>query len=144
MSETRLADVVRRQFALLDDLFAGGAYEIVDSAPLACDLRAEWVEVALAYDSRDAWVIAQLKPLTVPDNISDSYPDHSWLGFCGIDVGVRRKSALDDQQVIDELNLIRPIVELFKNSQICQRRILVRARLFACIHGLGQWQLGLS
>lgn len=117
MPESRLADVVRRQLALLHELFAGSAYELVDTDPLACELRADWVEVVLTYDCRDAWVSARLKPLTVPDNITDSYPDHSWLGFCGIDVGVRRKSALDDQQVIDALKLIRPVVELFKDSQ---------------------------
>jgi hypothetical protein len=120
MSEPRLADVVRRQSSLLDEIFGEDAYAIVDAGLRACELRTGWVEVALAYDSRDQWVSAQLKPLTVPDDLSDYYPDHSWLMFCGIEVGASRKSAMDDQQVTDALSLIRPIVQLFKDSGLAR------------------------
>jgi hypothetical protein len=120
MSEPRLADVVRRHSSLLDELFGDGSYDVVEVGPEACELRTDWVEVALAYDWRDQWVSAELKPLKVPDDLSDSYPDHSWLRFCGIEVNAPRKSALDDQQVIDGLNVIRPIVELFKDSRLAR------------------------
>jgi hypothetical protein len=117
MSGPRLADIVRQQSLLLEDLLAGAAFEIVDEDPEVCTLRTSWVEVVLAYDWRDQWVTALLKPLTVPDDMTDSYPDHLWLKFCGIETGEHRKSALDERQVIDAFNLIRPIVELFKGDR---------------------------
>jgi hypothetical protein len=117
MSETRLSQIVRRQSSLLEDLFDGDAYEIIDTAPDACELRTSWVAVELTYSWRDQWVDTQLKPLMLPDDISETYPGHSWLKSCGIEVGAARKSSLDDQQVIDALNLVRPIVSLFKDGQ---------------------------
>jgi hypothetical protein len=117
MSDTRLSQIVGRQSSLLEDLFDRDAYEIVDTAPDACELRTSWVEVELTYSWRDQWVDTQLKPLVVPDDMSETYPGHSWLKFCGIEVGASRKSSLDDQQVIDALNLVRPIVSLFKDGQ---------------------------
>jgi len=117
MSDMRLSELLRRQTSLLEDLFKGEPYEIADTAPETCELRTSWIEVALTYSRRDQWVDAQLKPLLVPDDISEAYPDHSWLTFCGIEVEASRKSGLDDQQVIDALNLIRPVVALFKDGQ---------------------------
>lgn len=116
MADVHLSDLVRRQSALLDDLFFGAPHELVDVSPEACMLRTAWVEMDLAYDWRDQFVDARLKPLNAPDEISDSYPDISWLRFLGIEAEPHRKSALDDQQVIDELNLVRPILELFKDG----------------------------
>jgi hypothetical protein len=119
MSELRIADVVRRQSSLLTELF-GDAYDLVDAGPEECEMRTNWVKVSLAYDWRDQWVSADLKPLTVPDSLSDTYPDHCWLDFCGIDVGVPRKSGLDDQQVVDALRLIHPVIELFKDGRLAR------------------------
>ncbi len=117
MPDPRLADLVRRQIPLLDDLFGVGGYEVVDTSAEACELQASWVDIALSYDWRDQWVGAMLKPLLVPPDIADTYPDYSWLKFCGIEAGELRKGALDQQQVSEALTLIRPIVELFRDEQ---------------------------
>lgn len=117
MSDLRLADLVRRQSVLLDEVFGPDTYEIADTTREACDLKTSWVEVSLSYDWRDRWVDAALKPLTVPADVADVCDDHVLLKFCGVEVGERRKSAMDDQQVVDALVLIRPIVELFKDNR---------------------------
>ena len=117
MPSPRLADLVRRQSASLDDLFGVGAYTIVDTSAEACELRATWVDVALSYDWRDQWVGAMLKPLLVPLNVTEPYPDYLWLRFCDIEAGNPRKGELHQQQVSEALSLIMPIVDLFRDER---------------------------
>lgn len=113
----RLADLVRHQSSLLDDLFGVDGYEIADTSAETCELQAGWVEVALSFDRRDLWVGAMLKPLLVSADISDTYSDYLWLKFCGIEAGTPRKGELDQQQVSEALSLIQPIIELFKDER---------------------------
>jgi hypothetical protein len=117
MTAAHLADLAQRRSQLLDELFGKGAYQLDDEAPEVCTISTSWAEVRLAYDRRDQWVSATMKPLRVPADISDSYPAHSWLRFLDQDPGTLRKSALDDRQLTDALDLIRPVLELFKDEQ---------------------------
>ena len=116
MPDPSLANLVRRQSSLLDGLFGRGSYEVVDVSAEACDLRASWADVALSYDWRDQWVYASLKPLLVPPDATDTYPDYLWLKFLDIEAEQFRKGELHERQISEALTRIRPVVELFRDE----------------------------
>lgn len=114
----RLEKMVRAQAELLGDVFGEDAYEIVaDEDNEVVRVRTAWMDVLLAFDFRDQFVSSSVKPLRVPDELSEDHTTDTLLRFLDIDVGIRRKSVLDEQQVRDELNLMRPLVELLKNER---------------------------
>lgn len=116
----KLADILRANAPLLNEIFGDGGYRIeVDEEDLV-RVRAEWMELLLVYDFRDQFVSSSVKPLRVPDDMSEECTSGTLLRFLDVDVGVRRKSALDEQQVADELNLVRPLAQLLKDD--CKSR----------------------
>lgn len=121
----RLEDIVRAQAELLGELFSDDAYEILANGDdHAVSVRTAWMDVLLDYDIRDQFVSSSVKPLSVPNELSEEHTTDSLLRFLDIEVGMRRKGALDEKQVRDELNLIRPLVELLKDEQKSRDAIL--------------------
>ena len=109
---------MRAQAELLGDIFGDDAYEIVaDEDEYLVRVRTAWMNLLIAYDFRDQFVSSSVKPLRVPDELSEDHTTDTLLRFLDIEVGVRRRSILDEQQVKDELNLVRPIVELLKDER---------------------------
>jgi len=114
----RLEDIVRAQTGLLGDIFCDDAYEILaDEDDDVARVRTAWMDVLLAYDFRDQFVSSSVKPLRVPAELSEDHTTDTLLRFLDIEVGVRRRSALDERQVRDELNLVRPLVEFLKDER---------------------------
>jgi hypothetical protein len=111
-----LADLVRAQAQLLDEMFGNGDYGIDASEEDLVRIRTEWMELSLVYDLRDQWVCSSVKPLRVPDTMSEDEPIDTLLRFLNIDADVRRKSALDEQQVVDELIRAGPLARLLKDG----------------------------
>ena len=114
----RLEEIVRAQAQLLDEVLGENAYEVVADRHIhVARVRTGWMELLLSYDVRDRFVSSSVKPLRVAEEISEDHDTDTLLRFLDIEVAPRRRSALDEQQVRDELNLLRPLVELLK----CER-----------------------
>ena len=112
----KLADILRANAPLLNEIFGNGGYRIDADEEDLVRVRAEWMELLLVYDFRDQFVSSSVKPLRVPDDMSEEHTSDTLLRFLDVDVGLRRKSALDEQQVTDELNLVRPLAQLLKDD----------------------------
>lgn len=119
-----LADILLRQPHLLDRLLGKGTYQIEEGENDVAKIRTEWMELTLVYDSRDRFVSSRVKALKVPAEISENCTTDTLLRFCGIEVGARRKSDLDEQQVSDELAHIQPFANLLKDEQTSRDAIL--------------------
>jgi hypothetical protein len=112
-----IPDILRRQPQLLDDLFGHRGHQIVASEDDLVRVRTAWMELLLVYDSRDQFVSSSVKPLSIPHQMPEDHSTDTLLRFLDVEVGVRRKGALDEQQVTDELNLVRPLVRLLKDAR---------------------------
>ena len=112
-----LGDILGQQRPLLDRLFGEGSYSIKVQEPHFAQILTGWMELSLAYDPRDQFVASAIKPLKVPAGLSEEHTTDTLLRARDIEVASRRKSALDDQQVVDELTLVSPLVGLFKGEQ---------------------------
>lgn len=116
----KLADMVRANAPLLNEMFGNGGYRIDADEANSVRVRTEWMELLLIYDFRDKFVSSSVKPLLVPDDMSEEHTSDTLLRFLRVDVGVRRKSALDEQQVRDELDLVSPLAQLLRDD--CKSR----------------------
>ena len=116
----KLADIMRTKTPLLNEIFGHGGFRIDADEEDLVRVRAEWMELLLVYDFRDQFVSSSIKPLRVPEDMSEEHTTDTLLRFLDIDVGVRRKSALDEQQVTDELNIVRPLAQLLQDD--CKSR----------------------
>ena len=112
-----LAEIVRRQSALLDDLFGKDAYAIDETDPEECRVRTSWVEVQLICNWRDQCIDVALEPLKAPLEIRESHSAWLWFRFLDMDVASSHNCALDDHQVISELRRIRPILALLRDER---------------------------
>jgi hypothetical protein len=115
-----LAEALRANAPLLNEIFGSGGYRIDADEEDLVRVRAEWMELLLVYDFRDQFVSSSVRPLLVHEDMSEEHTADTLLRFLNIDVGVRRRSALDEKQVADELNLIRPLAQLLKD--VCKSR----------------------
>lgn len=113
----KLSDLLRRQQPLLDKLFGKGGYRIEGDASDEARIHADWMELSLVYDPRDEFASSMIRPLNVPADQSEPHTSDALLRYCGIEVGPRRKSALDERQVADELALIAPLIPLLKDKR---------------------------
>ena len=113
----KLVEILRAKAPLLNELFGDDSYEIDEEDDDLVRVRAKWMELLLVYDFRDQWVSSSVRPLRVPDDISEEHTTDTLLRFLDIDVGARRKSMLDEQQVTDELRLVRPLAQLLKDDR---------------------------
>jgi hypothetical protein len=102
---------------LLDNLFGEGRYRIESEDSISSRIFTDWLEVWLVYDHRDQFVGSAIKPLRVLAEIAEDHQTDVLLRFLGVEFGVHRKSALDEQQVADELTRITPIVEALRDEQ---------------------------
>lgn len=112
-----LRKLLQRQQPLLDELFGKGAYSVDADVPHQARIIADWLELSLVYDWRDQFISSSITPLNVPPEQSEPHTIDTLLRFCGVTVGVRRKSALDEQQVTDELARIAPLIQLLKDDR---------------------------
>jgi hypothetical protein len=110
-SKPSLVDLLKRQASRLDSIFGSGTYRIEGASDVTCTVRTSAVEVRFAYDWRDQWIASWLTALHVPDEISIPHPVELWLRFKGLDTPLPRKSALDEQQVTDALELVAEAVK---------------------------------
>jgi hypothetical protein len=118
LSKPRLAELLQRQESLLDEIFGKSVYQIEDSDEQFCVLRTEAVEIEFAYDWRDQWLASSIKPLNVPPAVAETNIIETWVRFQDKEVALRRKSQLDDRQVIDELKLVRQVMtDIFTDPQ---------------------------
>ena len=112
----RLSEIMLSQSRLLNEIFGPDTYQIEATDDVAF-VRTDWMELKLAYDPRDQCVGSMIKPLKVPEHISEYLPTDTLLGFLDTQVRERRENRLDEEQVRDELNLVRPLVDLFKDER---------------------------
>lgn len=112
----KLADALGANVPLLNEIFGHGGYRIDTDDEDSVRVSAKGMELLLVYDPRDQFVSSSIKPLRVPDGMSEEHTSDTLLRFLDIDAGVRRKSALDEQQVRDELELVRPLVQLLEDE----------------------------
>jgi hypothetical protein len=110
-----LVELVRSKAPLLNKMFGDGSYQIETVDGGCVRVRAKWMELLLVYDSRNQFVSSAVRPLEVPEDLSEDHDTDTLLRFLKMNVGERRKSNLDDQQVMDELALVRPLAELLKD-----------------------------
>ena len=112
----RLREIVSVQSPLLDEIFDNDTYRI-SAADDVVLVRTSWLDLKLVYDPRDRCVASMVKPLRVPEGISAFHPTDTILRFLDIEVEERRQSSLDEEQVSDELKLVKPVVQLFKDER---------------------------
>lgn len=113
----RLANLLGRQQPLIDRLFGQGTYRIDSEGSDSARLSTDWMELLLTYDHRDQFVSSSVKPLKLPAELSENHTTDTLLRFYGMEARPRRKSQLDEQQVVDELELVEPLVEPLKVEQ---------------------------
>ena len=123
LNRPHLSDLLRQQHKLLDEIFGRGSYQIEEIRPAVCELKTAEVEIEFAFDPRDRWVSSMIKPLNVPADLVESYPAGTFLRFCDIDEPVRRKSNLNGDQIVAELELIEPAIRLLRDPQKCREAV---------------------
>jgi hypothetical protein len=106
----RIAEHLRDEQPLLDDLFGAGGYTIEAVNEHCCLLRSDQIEIVFAYDPRDRWVCADIKPLTLPMNLREQISSHMWPPFAGRPASMQSKGPLDAERVRAELRLIEEII----------------------------------
>lgn len=106
----RIAEQLRNEQPLLDELFGHGGYAIEAVDDHRCLLRSGWLEIAFAYDPRDRWMVSTVEPLTLPESLRDQIPSHLWPPFAGRPASFRGKGPLDAERVRAELRTIEEIV----------------------------------
>jgi hypothetical protein len=114
-----LATFLRDETKKLEVLF-GPDFRIEDDKrdpENACRLVSPSAEVEFSYDWRDRWVSASLRPLNSIQPIMNVHGTWQWQRFLGLPENSNRKSERDKQQMIDCLDKIEPILELFKDQQ---------------------------
>jgi hypothetical protein len=109
LPKPRIAKILEEQGPLLDEIFGEGPYEIEERAPYACVVRSPVLEIRLAYDWRDQWVSSIARPLNVPPDVAEDDIIESWARFVAMKMPARRKSQLDERQVVDELEVVRAV-----------------------------------
>ena len=106
----RIAEHLRKERALLDDLFGPDSYSIEVPSQYRCLLRSDWVEVTFAYDPRDRWIDSAVEPLLLPDHLRDLIPSHLWPPFAGGTRSIESKGPLEAERVKAELRLVERIL----------------------------------
>jgi hypothetical protein len=110
-----LGDIISAHAQLLDDIFGAGAYQI-EATDEATFVKTEWMELQLVYDPRDQCVHSWSNRSEFP-NLSLNHSTDTLLSFLHTGVGDRRQSRLDEQQVRDELNFVRPVIQTLKDER---------------------------
>ena len=113
----RLTSLVEKHRTRLDELFDGGDYEIEDSGPESCVVRAAAVELVLSYDRRDGWVVSTVRPLLLPAEVQEGFPSHLWLRFLEETEPARARRTLDETALLIELELLRPVLKAAGDPQ---------------------------
>lgn len=106
----RIAEHLREERGLLDDLFGPDSYSIDVPGPQHCVVRSDWVEVTFTYDPRDRWVDSAIEPLFLPERLRDLIPTHLWPPFSGGTRSMQSKGSLDAETVRAELRLVQQIL----------------------------------
>ena len=109
-------ELVRANTLIIKEIFGDAPLEIDPKNGGSVAIKTKWMELHLYFDVRDRFVSSTIKPLLVPAEMSEEHTSDTLLRFLGIDVGERRKSSLDQQQIIDELNRVRPLVHRLQDE----------------------------
>jgi hypothetical protein len=126
--ETRLADIVGRDRALLERAIAGRAYELVDVHDYQCRVVTEAFTVILTWDYRGEWTSAHIGVHESRNHPLDPHLEYSaeaWLEAQGLPAPPRRPGPKSSIRLRDELELVHRVV-----TQILSDGRKVREALF--------------
>lgn len=112
-----MSEILQRHQHILDRLFGAANYEIEAHRDEVATIRTPWMQVSFTCDWRDQFISSSIRPLRVPPENSVECTTNTLLRYCGIHTAVRSRGIVDDQQIIDELNRIRPLVDLLKDER---------------------------
>lgn len=127
-AETRIADLVGQDRALLERAIAGAPYELVDVTDYQCRVVTEAFTVTFTWDYRGEWMTANICLHASRNHPLDphlEFPAEFWLGAQGLPARPRRPGPKSSIRIRDELELVRQVV-----TQIFADERKVREALF--------------
>lgn len=111
-----ISDILHANMQLMNEIFGQDMFHIDAPTANSASIKTGWMELKLVYGPRDLFVSSTVRPMMVPAALSEPLVTDTALRFLDIEVGARRKSCLDDSQVVDELNRLRPLVNLLQDE----------------------------
>ncbi|HET6940934.1 MAG TPA: hypothetical protein VFH89_02110 [Sphingomicrobium sp.] len=106
-----LCDLILNNEPLLDQLFGAGRFKIKEVNDLCCEIVTDAAQIHVAYDLYRMTTDSQLRPLQVPEDLSESMPVEWWLRYLDRDDPLRRRGPLTAEQVTAELHLVGDIIQ---------------------------------
>jgi hypothetical protein len=110
-SEQTLADLIRRQTSMLDDIFGVGNYSIDATEDGDCIVRSQTIEAQFDYGSRERRIFLTIKALAVPTHISERHPIETWVSFLDKELPLTTSGPLSDHQIIEVLGFLEQLVK---------------------------------
>ena len=109
-----ITNLVKAERAALEALI-GANYSVLENDGI-CRIVAPHLEFEFGYDWRDRWVTASLRPLQTSQKFDRPYGTSEWLRFLDQVEPPCRKSDIDRQQILDAIERMKPIIELWQDD----------------------------